>query len=200
VNGKVGQSADNQIDCLAGIGALLGNSGERLWRMVNGYAMPTAAGLMEINGELANSDEAKLDRIRQSLKIGLQWETQVTLEGASHAVSQAYCSAMPVTYTEHSRALWAPFATLILEAAYEATICAGIVNAARTGNNQVYLTLLGGGAFGNDFEWIMGAIRRALDLYPESGLDIALVSHGWSKACVRDLVSDLDAQNRDRGR
>lgn len=35
VNGQTGQSADNQIDCLADIGAALGNSESRLWEMKN---------------------------------------------------------------------------------------------------------------------------------------------------------------------
>lgn len=44
VNGRIGQSVDNQIDCLAGIGTLLGNTEQRLWQMVNGYALPSAVG------------------------------------------------------------------------------------------------------------------------------------------------------------
>ena len=38
VNGQIGQSADNQINCLIDIGEALGNSGNRLWEMRNGYA------------------------------------------------------------------------------------------------------------------------------------------------------------------
>lgn len=191
VNGRVGQTADNQIDCLAGIGALLGNSGQRLWQMVNGYAMPSAGGLREVKKTLASRDEAGLDQLRQALRIGLQWETQVTLEEASHNVSQAYCSAMPVTYTEHSQELWAPFATLILEATYEATVCAAILNTARTGNRRLFLTLVGGGVFGNDPDWILHAIRRALNLYSDSGIDVAIVSYGRSKPVVQDLIQEF---------
>lgn len=198
VNGRLGQSADNQVDCLAGIGALLGNSGKNLWQMVNGYALPSADGLKEINQKLETFDETNLDLIRQSLQIGLQWDTQVTLNDASHTVSQAYCSAMPVAYTEHAAELWAPFAKLILEAAYEATICAAILNADRTGNNQLFLTLLGGGAFGNNLDWITGAIRRSLDLYTDSGLVVAVVSHGWSKPCLQQLAREFVPSGRDR--
>lgn len=32
VNGQIGQTADNQIDCLADIGARLGNTDRRLWK------------------------------------------------------------------------------------------------------------------------------------------------------------------------
>lgn len=196
VNGGPGQSANNQIDCLAGIGALLGNSHERLWKMVNGYALPSADGLHEINRRLEEMDDVALDAIRQALRIGLHWDVEVTLEGASHTVSQAYCSAMPVAYTAHALDAWALFAKLVLEAAYEATLCAAILNAGRNGGNRLFLTLLGGGVFGNNPDWIVDAIRRSLELYSNSGLDIAIVSFGSSNRDVRRLVREFgDARN-----
>ena len=178
INGRIGQTADNQIDCLSGIAKLLDNSKQRLWKMVNGYALPSAEGLEEINRKLESMDEAALDAVRQALQIGLHWDTQVTLGDASHTVSQAYCSAMPVAYTNHTKELWAPLAKLVLEAAYEATICAAILNVDRNRNNRLFLTRLGGGAFGNNPDWITNAISRSLELYSDSGLDVAIVSYG----------------------
>ena len=178
INGRIGQTADNQIDCLSGIAKLLDNSKQRLWKMVNGYALPSADGLEEINRKLESMDEAALDAVRQALQIGLHWDTQVTLGDASHTVSQAYCSAMPVAYTNHTKELWAPLAKLVLEAAYEATICAAILNVDRNRNNRLFLTRLGGGAFGNNPDWITNAISRSLELYSDSGLDVAIVSYG----------------------
>jgi hypothetical protein len=178
INGRIGQTADNQIDCLSGIAKLLDNSKQRLWKMVNGYALPSAEGLEEINRKLESMDEAALDTVRQALQIGLHWDTQVTLGDASHTVSQAYCSAMPVAYTPHTKELWAPLAKLVLEAAYEATICAAILNGYRNRNNRLFLTRLGGGAFGNSPDWITDAISRSLELYSDSGLDVAIVSYG----------------------
>lgn len=198
VNGQSGQSADNQIDCLADLGQRLGNSDERLWAMRSGYALPTSEGLSEVNLKLGQMDESDLDALRGLLRIGLQLHTQVTLQDCSHRVSQVYCSAMPVAYTRHSPQLWAPLATLVLEAAYEATLCASIENAARTGNNRLYLTLLGGGAFGNDLTWILGAMQRAVSLYPDCGLDIAIVSYGRSKPVVLKLARTLNAAIRDK--
>lgn len=191
VNGRMGQTANNQIDCLAGIATLLDNGGQRLWRMVNGYALPSASGLEEIQRTLENMDEVALDAVRQALQIGLHWDVQVTLDDASHTVSQAYCSAMPVAYTCHAPELWEPLAKLVLEAAYEATVCAAILNADRNRNNRLFLTLLGGGAFGNNLDWIMAAMRRALELYSDSGLDIAVVSYGSSNRAVRRLVEEF---------
>lgn len=178
INGRIGQTADNQIDCLSGIAKLLDNSKQRLWKMVNGYALPSAEGLEEINRKLESMDEAALDAVRQALQIGLHWDTQVTLGDAAHTVSQAYCSALPVAYTNHTKELWAPLAKLVLEAAYEATICAAILNVDRNRNNRLFLTRLGGGAFGNNPDWITNAISRSLELYSDSGLDVAIVSYG----------------------
>ena len=57
---------------------------------------------------------------------------------------------------------------MILEAVYEATMWAAALNAQRGASNVVFLTLLGGGAFGNQSSWIHAAIRRALNLMKPS--------------------------------
>ena len=186
--GQIGQTAELQIDCLADLGVALGNDANRLWRMTNGYALPTREALEEIGQRLSSASERECDQLRQRLRIGIQWNTQVTLAESGHRVTQGYCSALPVAYGRHPLALWERFARLILEAAYEATLCAAIRNANQTGNRTVFLTLLGGGAFGNAKDWIVAAIVRALDLYFNSGLDIAIVSYGASKPEVREIV------------
>lgn len=191
VNGQPGQSATNQIDCLADLGAALGNSQNRLWEMRNGYALASHSGLVEISNRLRASSESELDSLRQLLRIGIQWNTQVTLNDSRHTVTQAYCSALPVAYSNHSADLWEDFARLVLEASYEATICAAILNSLSTGNNRVFLTLLGGGAFGNEAAWIIGGIQRALNLYKHVGLEVAIVSYGSSKQYIQNLVIKL---------
>ncbi len=193
VRGQRGQSSENQIDCLADMGAALGNTDDHLWSMRNGYAWPTESGLEEISKQILEASDVELDRLRGLLRVGVQWETEVTLRNAGHTVTHAYCSALPVAYARSLPThLWTEFARLVLEAAYEATICTAILNLARTGNNKVFLTLLGGGAFGNQTEWIVGAIRRALDLYRHAELNIAIVSYGESKPYVRQLISQFD--------
>jgi len=188
VNGSIGQSAENQIDCLADIGTALNNSGNRLWEMRNGYALASHDGLVEISKRLQRSSEDELDELRQLLRIGIQWNTQVTISASRHTVTQVYCSALPVAYSNHSSELWENFARLILDASYEATICAAILNSQATGNNRVFLTILGGGAFGNATDWITEAIKRALNLYKDWNLDVAIVSYGASKQSTRQLV------------
>jgi hypothetical protein len=190
VNGQTGQSANNQIDCLADLGATLGNDNGRLWQMRNGYALASESGLVEIGDRLLASSETELDRLRELLRIGIQWNTQVTLNESKHTVSQAYCSALPVAYSRHPSHLWAAFARLILEAAYEATICSAILNAMNDGNNRLFLTLLGGGAFGNEPAWIIGGIQRALALYKDVALEVAIVSYGSPNPHIQQLVCE----------
>ena len=188
VNGQTGQSAGNQIDCLADIGTALGNTESRLWAMRNGYALASQNGLGEIAQRLQASSESELDRLRQLLRIGIQWNTQVTLNDARHVVSQAYCSALPVAYSRHASHLWTAFARLILEAAYEATFCTAILNAMSHGSNRLFLTLLGGGAFGNEPVWIIDAIKRALVLFKDVELDVAIVSYGSPNPDIQQLI------------
>lgn len=188
VNGRIGQTSDNQIDCLRDLGEALGNTDQRLWLMRNGYAQVSARGLREISQRLSAADESERDSLRQLLRIGIHWGTQVTLDDCTHTVTQAYCSALPVAYSSHSVELWADFAQLVLEAAYEATLCAATLNWMQTGNDKVFLTLLGGGAFGNRDDWILGAIQRALRSISDVPLEIAIVSYGYSKPGVQKLI------------
>ena len=68
-------------------------------------------------------------------------------------------------------------AALVLEAAYEATLWSAVVNAQRGASRKVLLTLLGGGAFGNEESWILAAIQRACQAVQGHGLEIWVVSY-----------------------
>ena len=185
VEGAVGQCADRQLNALADLGLALshrlGLPVSALWSMRNGYALCTQAGLDAIGAHLAGLDEVQLDEIRGLLCIGLHSQVQVTDAALANpvTVSQAFCSALPVAYSRVLESAWAPFATLVLEAAYEATLLAGLENALNGGSNIVLLTRLGGGAFGNRDEWIHHAIRRALQRMAGLALDVRLVSY-WA--------------------
>lgn len=191
VDGQIGQSENSQIDCLADIGRALENTDNRLWQMRNGYALATPGGLTEISNRLQAASEGELDGLRGLLRIGIQWNTQVTLPPATHTVSQAYCSALPVAYSSHPAYLWESFARLVLEASYEVTICSAIINWQNTGNKRVYLTLLGGGVFGNQPDWILDSIRRALRLYSDWNIDVMIVSYRSSNWQVQQLVDQF---------
>jgi hypothetical protein len=178
VDGGIGQTADRQIDCLSEIAKALGNGNGTLWQMRNGYALPSPDGLHRVNEQLSTASDAELDELHGLLRIGLHWQTQVTIDGGQNRVSQAYCSAMPLSYSGLPAKQWEPFARLILEAAYEATLCSAILNAHESDCNRLFLTSLGGGAFGNPHQWITDAIERALDLHRNQDLDVYLVSYG----------------------
>ena len=191
VNGQIGQSKVNQIDCLADLGKAWGNSQNCLWQMQNGYALASHEGLKTISQRLQRANNLERDEFRKLLRIGIQWQTQVTMANCQHQVSQAYCSALPVAYSPLSANLWEQFARLILEASYEATICTAILNAQANCNNRLFLTLLGGGAFGNETSWIMNSLARALKLYQNVNLEIFIVSFGSSKPSVQKLVESF---------
>ncbi|TWU54980.1 hypothetical protein Poly51_37290 [Rubripirellula tenax] len=189
VGDRIGQSADHQIDCSADLGQELGNQDSQLWQMQNGYLFPSDSGLRQIADRLQSASESELDELCRELRIGLQWQADVTLPGAEHRVSQAYCSALPVAYGRQRAELWTDFAKLILDAAYEATLLAAAINASRTGVNVVYLTLLGGDVFGNDDAWIISAIERAFVETKSHGLDVRIVSFRHSKPAVAELIN-----------
>ncbi len=108
-----------------------------------------------------------------------------------HLVTQGYCSALPVAYSPHDSHLWSSFARLVLEASYEATLSAALINAANTGNRRVFLTLLGGGAFGNHEDWILSAVDRSLRIVRESDLAVGLVSYRESHPGVQRMVQSF---------
>jgi hypothetical protein len=190
VEGQSGQTANRQIDCLTDLGIALGNEANVHWTMRNGYALCTKDGLSNIENRLRASSPAQIDALRERLRIGLHWDVQVTdAPLPHHSVSQAFCSALPVSYSRIPTGAWTAFATMVLEGAYEATVWAAVINAQRTSSNVVYLTRLGGGAFGNDNAWIQSSMRRALDIVKDVGLDVRLVSFGPPSG---DLVGLVD--------
>jgi hypothetical protein len=191
INGQQGQTSQTQIDCSKEIGVALGNDNNSLWEIRNGYLLPSFDGLSQIRNKLTELDEEQRTRLRSQLRIGIQWNTEVTISESRHVVTQVYCSAVPVTYSALPSHLWAEFAKLILEAAYEATLAAAVLNLEATNNPKVFLTFLGGGAFGNSFEWIIDSMKHALQQFNEYPLHVYIVSYGGPKAGVRDLINDL---------
>jgi hypothetical protein len=192
VDGHVGQTRDRQIDCLRDLGAALRNLDNALWTMRNGYALCTQSGLASITRTLDAMSVAEQDSLRDRLRVGLHRDVEVTgciVPGL--LVSQVFCSALPVAYTSIPTAQWRAFATLVLEAAYEATLWAAVLNGHRTSSNVVYLTRVGGGAFGNETAWIDGAIRRALKKVAGAGLDVRLVSYGQPDRELVQLVGEF---------
>lgn len=187
IGDQIGQTAGCQIDCLRDLGTALGNDDGSLWIMRNGYALATTDGLETIAKRLGDSTELDRDRLRALIRIGIQWDTEVTIADTRHAVSQVYASALPVTYSHAPAEAWEAFARLVLEAAYEATLLAGVLNAASNGDRRVNLTLLGGGVFGNPVEWIVDGMRWGLERVRGRGLEVAVISYNRPNPELRSL-------------
>lgn len=183
VRGGIGQTRDRQLDGLGDLGArlakLTGRPVAELWEMRNGYALCTPTGLAAIGAALAGLGPAELDALRCLLRIGVHADVEVTDDPdlPGQRVTQTFCSALPVSYCRGvPAALWEPFARLVLDAAYEATFLAALENRARGGSGRLFLTRLGGGAFGNDAAWIDAAILRAVRLARPFPLRVSLVT------------------------
>ncbi|MEP1442235.1 MAG: hypothetical protein ABJK39_04435 [Hyphomicrobiales bacterium] len=185
---KKGQCEGVQIDGLKDIADALKNHENSYWEMKNGYALPTIGGLERLNNVIAHMSRLEIDDLRGLLRIGVHADTEVTLHKAGHNVTQVYCSAMPVSYGRDGSDLWQNIATLVLEAAYEATLLAALQNSIKTGNKRVLLTLLGGGAFGNKSTWIINAILRALDVMKNADLDVFLVSYSAGNTIAEEII------------
>jgi hypothetical protein len=189
VNGRIGQTAEDQIDCLALIGRRLRNDANRFWSLQNGYAFADESGLRRLNAELEAMSAPAMRALEDSLYVGIHWDTEVTVHSAGHCVTQVFCSALPVGYSHVGSETWAPFSRLILRATYRATLCAAAINAAATENRRVFLTLVGGGVFGNSPDWIRDAVLGACDDYSGFDLDCRIVSYQQPNPMVSSIVT-----------
>lgn len=159
-----------------------------------------------------------IDELRNVLKVGIQRHTQVTsILPEQVFVTQVYCSAIPVAYSTTSSQIWEPMARLILEGCYELTLLVGvraalekaiaaaaIADVSKTKSDlplltptRVFLTLVGGGVFGNKLEWIWSAIDRAFHIisdeygvalevyfvhYRSTSFEAEAFVHNWNQA------------------
>jgi hypothetical protein len=68
---------------------------------------------------------------------------------------------------------------------------AAALNAQRGTSNVVLLTQLGGGAFGNQSDWIHAAMRRALEMMSGFALDVKLASYGAPSQAIMQMARDF---------
>lgn len=173
-----GQRADRQLNNLDLLEAALQNDREQYFAVRNGYVFAKRPrDLARLSEAIrASKSSGDYEGLKGLLKIGLHRDVGVTFASryeppavTGATVSQAYCSALSCAYSGIDIDHWEPFARLVLEAAYEATLWAAVINAAASGGggggnhrNKVFLTFLGGGVFGNDPRWICDSIGRAM--------------------------------------
>jgi hypothetical protein len=190
LHGGLGQGTSAggcQINLMEGVEAMLAPS--IYWTIKNGYLIPTdSPTLNALSARLLNSPEL-LSSIKDAVKVAIQWDTEVCdgmklSEGegerkVAHSVTQIFCSACPISYARMDSASWKPLAMAILEAAFEGTLlAAACISRHQKRRVVVYLTSVGGGAFGNQLSWIEAAITKALDAYKKESLDVRLVHFG----------------------
>ena len=196
-NGQIGQSSDNQIDCLSTIARHFDNGTNQYWQMHNGYCFPSEAGLLEVEKRLSRSTESAKDEIRSQLMVGVQSNTQVTIGDSNNRVTQVFCSALPIAYSNIAEEQWNHFPRLILDAAYELTFFVAAQNLQQTKCDKLFLTLVGGGVFGNKLEWILSSISRSLNIFSNTALDVKIVSYGTSKPEVAKLAEKHNESKTD---
>lgn len=171
-----GQTRDRQLNNLDQLAALLG---EALFTVQNGYTFSTVDQLQRLAKRFDAGDR---DRLVGAVKIGVQSLVGVTFASRwqqpaeAQLVSKAFCSAVSCAYVHNIPTdLWQPLATLVLDAAYEATLRAAALDLAHgRGSGKVWLTSVGGGVFGNRSDWIASAIGRALQKCADLPLDVRL--------------------------
>lgn len=191
INGQIGQTEEHQIDCLELIGNELDNENLNLWKMKNGYALLSQNGLLTINKKIAQLNNNERERLKGKLKVGIQWQTDVTISEVKQKVSQIYCSALPVGYSQIESFYWEYFARIILEALYEATLYAGMVNMEKNNSDLVYLTLVGGGVFGNEEYWILESMQKAIEKFKNVPLNIKIVSYGTPNLNLKKYFEEI---------
>jgi hypothetical protein len=194
VKGQIGQTAERQIDCLEDIEQFFQEGNSKLWNMKNGYCLAHEQGLELIRKKIADLNSDEYEYLKGQLKVGIQHNAEVTAFQGSSKVTQVYCSGVPVAYSGISTKRWEPFGKMILEATYEATFWAAINNMNKGRTNKVFLTLVGGGVFGNPDSWLYDAIILNLKKFKNSGLDLIFVSYGSSNSLVRKIINDFNTE------
>lgn len=191
VAGREGQTRHHQVDNLADLSAALGNVPcGKLFDVRGGYTLAKDSQLALLNSVLSRfQKEGKLEELHTLLRVGVHTDVQVTstnwgrnrVYDPEQQVTQVFGSACSVAYNAGRSESWRPFATLVLQASYEATLWAALLNAVRhrgrAGSRRVFLTCLGGGVFGNSMDWIMQAMRQAIVRFADHGLDVRVVTY-----------------------
>lgn len=194
IGDQIGQSSSKQIDCLDEIGQYFDNSDQQLWEMKNGYALVNREGLQKISKTITNLNSEEYEHLKGLLKVGIQWETEVTIDQNKQLVSQIYCSALPVGYSIIDQDLWEHFAKLILDATYEATFHTAMINQNTYGCNKLFLTLVGGGVFGNKADWLIETISNNLHKFRYEPLDVQFISYGEKSPIVELIIDEFKNQ------
>ena len=195
-----GQKKDRQWNNLKDIEDTWGNKDGKYWTVKGGYTMSDKTRLSQIPWESHDMEELK-----GLLRIGVHEDTEITAYGdwgmkknnknKEDLITHVLSSACAIGYNGFGSEPWKPLAKLVLEACYEATLYVGLENYHRHRDkhahaNKVFLTLVGGGVFGNPSLWIFEAIEKACMKFRNTPLDVRIVAFGQSE------MSKIDTQTK----
>jgi hypothetical protein len=200
------QMKNRQLNCLDQIDTLLQNNNTKYFTVKNGYTDSTNAKLIEFN-KFMDETPGILEKMANEFHSGIQFDTEVVApnfgnnivfsEDPAHKilVTQVYNSAISVSYSNASVFKWEKFAQFILDCAYEFSFYVGVLNAlkhnGKDGSKKLYLTKLGGGVFGNQDEWIIKSIRKALKKFKTVGLEVYIVNYGAIEPAFKTIGDNI---------
>lgn len=143
--------------------------------MENGYFLPPKEVLEKNTSEM----------IAELAEMTLGFHPIVELTSADYGekrlthrsyVGQVFASACPITYSRIPENIWEEFARAELEQTYFLTLLSAMYAPYRGKKVNLYLTLVGGGAFGNSVgKVVLPAIERAMKRFKDrhDGLNVA---------------------------
>lgn len=197
VNGQVGQTKSNQINNLKDLLQML--EGEDKVVVRNGYTTSDNAELEALNEAI--QQVADREELLGKLRVGVHSKVEVPFskryklipeESERNIVSQTFCSALSIGYSHGADSKWQPLARIVLDATYEATLLAALIDLhEKRGSGKVYLTFVGGGVFGNRLTWIASAIGRACHVLKDAPLEVYVCHYGGVDSRVRDHITKV---------
>jgi hypothetical protein len=115
---------------------------------------------------------------------------------ATQLVCQVFTSALPVSYATAEATDWEVFAIMALKAAFDIVLSAAYLLAIQRNQRvKVYLTAVGGGAFGNKTSWIVEALNITLAKHQNNPLDVYLVHYSGINPDFLAVSSPQSSQN-----
>ena len=191
-NGHIGQTFDNQINCFEDIEKTLNIS-----VINNGYLTCSVTDLDNINTKTEQLDSTSLGR---KLKIGIQHNTQVTSKHWGNivleeekTVTQVFASSAAIRYSPYTMNClekWESLSRMILENTYIAAFHTAYLSDKKT----LFLTMVGGGVFGNPLDWILDAIKKAYIMYSQHGITVYIVCYRYIPDEIYDFITNINVK------
>eukprot|EP00592_Proboscia_alata_P026114 CAMPEP_0194441628 /NCGR_PEP_ID=MMETSP0176-20130528/122495_1 /TAXON_ID=216777 /ORGANISM="Proboscia alata, Strain PI-D3" /LENGTH=384 /DNA_ID=CAMNT_0039267143 /DNA_START=164 /DNA_END=1318 /DNA_ORIENTATION=+ len=194
-----GQTRQNQLNGLADVEEYLLRETELdecPWIVKNGYVESSKTKLDSLNQLLSISDSNLRGEMMSRIRIGIQENTDVTDDPLLNTrVTQTYNSALSIGYSSLSERVWESTAKIVLDASYEATLLTGLIQTTKGKPTPiVFLTLVGGGCFGNRSLWIRQAMKRAIRQVQKYKVSLNIVIVHYSRIDERYIaLENLDS-------